>query len=74
MLSPYHPGLYQMMKRDGQQVLAVERTFREIAKATGVRIIGSYDPDAVGCGEDEFFDGMHPKATCMAKVLASLHD
>lgn len=74
VLSPYHPQLYRLMDSERRQFVEVEHQFRDIALRTGVKIIGSYDPVKVGCDGDEFFDGMHPKDSCMKKVIASISD
>jgi hypothetical protein len=30
---------------------------------------GSFSPEIAGCAEGEFFDGMHPRASCMEHIL-----
>ena len=46
----------------------VEQKVHQIAKSVEVLVIGTYNPHAIGCNADEFFDEMHPKATCLAKL------
>lgn len=72
ILSPYHPALYERMTYGDRQFLKIENRFRKLAKDLGVQVIGSYDPHDVGCTSVEFFDGMHPKDSCMKKVFAKL--
>jgi len=72
VLSPYHPNLYQRIKRERPIYLEIESKFRDFAKTHNVQIIGSYNPDIVGCNESEFYDGMHPKDSCMGKIMNSL--
>jgi peptidoglycan/LPS O-acetylase OafA/YrhL len=69
VLVPYHPNLYSLMKNKNHKVIQMEAFFKEISAKHSVEIIGSYDPDAVGCKESEFFDGLHPKDTCMARLF-----
>lgn len=72
VLSPYHPGLYEKMKNERPVFLETEQEFRDLAKKNKVEIIGSYDPRKMDCDENDFYDGMHPKASCMTKVLSGL--
>ena len=69
VLSPYHPDLYFLMKTKKQIFLEIEKRFRQFSKEHNIEIIGSYDPAQIGCDEYEFYDGMHPKPSCMAKVF-----
>ena len=50
----------------------IEGRFIDLANDLGLRLLGSYDPNKVGCLEQEFFDGMHPRGSCMAKALAKI--
>lgn len=72
VLAPYHPRLYRFMQAQRPEFLSLERSFRDIAKQSGVEIVGSYDPGKVSCTADEFYDGMHPRPSCMRKVLAHI--
>lgn len=72
ILPPFHPSVYALMRRDRPIFLKIENDYRELAKNSGIEIIGSYDPNAIECGSAEFYDGMHPKDTCMNKVLRQL--
>lgn len=74
ILSPYHPTLYKIMMDSDQKFLNIEAEFKKISEDSGVKVIGSYDPTAVGCIANEFFDGMHPKDSCLRKVLSVLHN
>jgi len=72
VLSPYHPSLYELMRRQDINFSEIESIFKEIAMIYGVELIGSYNPTRVGCSSEEFFDGIHPKDKCMEKVFAEL--
>ena len=69
ILSPYHPHLYELMERQKPIFLEIENWYREFAEENNIRIIGSYNAKLLGCTSDEFFDGMHPKPSCMEKLL-----
>ena len=70
VLSPYHPKLYDRIKKESEIFLTLEEKYKNLAAEYGVEVIGSYDPRKVGCNADEFFDGMHPNDSCMQKVLS----
>jgi hypothetical protein len=74
ILSPYHPKAYTAMQQKNLVYLQIEQMFRDIAIRTGVQIVGSYDPTQIGCNEMEFYDGMHPKGSCLKKVLAAIQE
>ncbi|MBU3601786.1 acyltransferase [Polynucleobacter sp. AM-25C3] len=69
VLSPYHPDLYERMKIERPIYLEIEANFRDFSKLHGVKIIGSYNPYIVGCNSTDFYDGMHPKEACMARIM-----
>lgn len=71
VLSPYHPALYQFMADHDRKFLEIEKISRDLAAELNVELLGSYDPEVAGCAPDEFYDGMHPKESCMEKVFAS---
>ena len=69
VLSPYHPRLFEIMREERPEFLRAEMEFRTIAERMGVKIVGSYNGASVGCGAREFYDGMHPRESCMRKVM-----
>lgn len=72
VLAPYHPKLFERMKKERSIYLEIESEFRKLAVRNGAVIIGSYDPVKVGCADGDFYDGMHPKDICMERVLSEL--
>ena len=68
-LPPYHPASYEFMKSDHREFIETEHSFFEIGRSLGVEVIGSYNANAIGCLDADFYDGMHPKAACMKKLL-----
>lgn len=74
ILSPYHPKVYKAMQEKNMVYLQIEQMYKDIATRTGVHIVGSYNPAQVGCSKFEFYDGMHPKESCMKKLLAVIQE
>ena len=70
VLSPYHPGLFARMTLEMPLYVVLEDEIRQLGKTLNVAVLGSYDPASVGCGAGEFYDGMHPRQSCMAKTIA----
>jgi hypothetical protein len=69
VLVPYHPAVWNIAEELGiTEVNVVESKVHEIAKLTGVQVIGSYNPIHIGCTADDFFNGGHPKAKCVTKI------
>lgn len=71
VLTPYHPKLFQMMVNRKPIFLQVEEDFRRLSDNLDIDIIGSYNPNNLGCGAHEFYDGMHPKKSCLQKMFTS---
>jgi peptidoglycan/LPS O-acetylase OafA/YrhL len=72
VLPPYHPDLYKLMAKSNHKAKLIEHIFREMANDLDVPLLGSYSPVLANCMENEFYDGMHPKESCMRKVLLPL--
>lgn len=62
-LPPYHPYIYNYMinTKEYRIILEAESYFKKFAKLKDIYIIGSYDPGAIGFGEEDFFDTRHAK-------------
>lgn len=72
VLSPYHPKLYKFMVSQDKKFIEIEKEFRNLSTKLGIPIIGSYNPEQIGCSSCEFYDGMHPKSSCMSKIVKQL--
>jgi len=73
-LAPYHPAMYEVLSRaDGPyaMVAQAERYVRDVARARNLPLFGSYDPAATGCSAAEFYDEMHPKPSCLDRIVKS---
>lgn len=69
ILSPYHPKLYARMEKELPQILNIEKDIKEIATKNKIKIIGSHNPSLYKCNEVDFYDGMHPKESCMRNIV-----
>lgn len=69
VLSPYHPELYAKIKSEKSQFLISESIFNSMANEKSIEIIGSYNPEKCSCSEIDFFDGMHPKDSCINNII-----
>lgn len=71
ILSPYHPKAFREIQLNRLNFIEIEKTFRDISRRTKVNIIGSYNPKLSNCAAEEFYDGMHPRESCMTKILSN---
>ncbi len=69
VLPPYYLPSYKLSIQAKPFYIDLERKFKELSKETNIKIIGSYDASLVSCDDDEFYDDMHPKDSCMKKIL-----
>ncbi len=74
-LPPYNPIVYSRIANDPTHriVAEAETELREMASRQGVRVIGSYDPGAIGFSNADFYDGHHLRESALEKLVASLH-
>lgn len=70
VLSPYNPLTYEIASRrpENAMLVEVETYLRRLAEARGLRLLGSYDPQRIGCLKEEFADFMHPLPACIKKL------
>jgi hypothetical protein len=72
LMTPYHPNVWESaMSKNVLAMTATEKIVRDMAKDLNISAIGSYRPTDIGCTDDEFFDFMHPKPSCLAKIVDS---
>jgi len=69
VMSPYHSGLHKNFIDKKNKFHQAENFFIELAEELNITALGSYDALKVGCEDDEFYDMLHPKISCMEKVL-----
>jgi len=60
-LSPYHPLVYQEIKKKKEPhfVIKIEKMVRSLAQQRKIPVFGSYDPSRFGFSSRDFFDGSH---------------
>ena len=73
VLPPYYLPSYKLTIQEKPFYLDLESKFKELSKATNIKIIGSYDASSVSCYDNEFYDSMHPKDSCMKKITNSIN-
>ncbi len=69
LITPYHQSVFECPDSDNMR--AMRKTMDiiwRLAKEEHIPVLGSYDPDVVGCHPEDFYDFMHPKARCLAKI------
>ena len=73
VLPPYYLPSYKLTIQEKPFYLDLENKFKELSKATNIKIIGSYDASLVPCDDNEFYDDKHPKDSCMKKITNSIN-
>ena len=73
VLPPYYLPSYKLSIQAKPFYIDLERKFKKLSKETNIKIIGSYDASSVSCDDDEFYDYMHPKDSCMKKITNSIN-
>lgn len=69
LMTPYHMGAWNCPNSDNVRAMrATAAAVTQLAGEEHVRVFGSYDPKTIGCQSDEFYDFMHPKAACLARI------
>lgn len=69
VLPPYSTDLIEIYENKLKGHFEAEAIFKNFAIENNLKILGSYN--FKNCGVEEFFDGFHPSATCIGKVLLS---
>ncbi len=68
LMTPYHQNVWMLEASPNVKAMEpTEKIVREIGSELDVPVIGSYKPDIVGCLPSEFYDFMHPMASCVAR-------
>ena len=73
-LPPYHPYVFNFFSESKKyrKVLEAENYFRKLANDKGITIVGGYNPENSDCGPGDFFDGAHPKESCLNNALKNV--
>lgn len=72
-LSPYHPIVYDHLKKNTYYdiVFESENYFRNYAKTHRIKVFGSYNPQQYDLDNSYFYDGYHCKLKGIEKILAN---
>ena len=74
-LPPYQPDMYAALTRVGSPyrlVIDAESYLHRFAEQYRLPVWGSYDPERTTCGRGDFYDEMHPRPACIAKLFAGM--
>ena len=73
ILSPYYLPSYKLTIKKQPFYLDLENKFKKLSKETNIKIVGSYDASKYLCNDNEFYDSVHPKDSCMKKITNSIN-
>lgn len=70
--TPFHPTFYDGIKQRqyGQTLDKIEEIAKNFSEKYDYPIIGSFDPQKVGCSKEEFIDWHHGTPSCLAKIFS----
>ena len=69
LITPYHPDVWSNEEQPSIKAMKnVELKANEIAKILNVDVIGSFNPEKVGCYSNEFMDEIHATDLCLSKL------
>jgi|TARA_Y100000031_G_C8191403_1_gene371565 hypothetical protein len=69
VITPYHPTVWEITNQPlVKAVKNLEFKVHQIAKTLNVQVIGSFNPNHVGCTKEEFIDLVHPRDECVSKL------
>jgi hypothetical protein len=71
LLAPYHPEVYKRLieQQKYRIIVKAQRFFEELAQRHAIPLLGSFNPADCGCSDADFYDGMHPRESCVRKIL-----
>jgi len=74
LLPPYHPATVRLLRDAGvfTSFDMAERYYRDVAARFRIPIAGSFDPASTGCDATEFYDGHHPRESCLGRIVRML--
>ena len=73
VLPPYRFNDLDLSVKEQLNYLDVEKKFKDLAIKNSIQIIGSYEQKNLNCTNEEFHDHMHPKKTCMNKIIKEIN-
>ena len=73
LMTPYHLPSYELTIKTMPYYIEIEKKIRELSQIKNVKIIGSFNSSINNCDENEFYDAMHPKNSCLKKILKNIN-
>jgi hypothetical protein len=74
LLTPYHPNVLTQGSKETKYIQKVEMKIKELSRLNNVKILGSFNPNIIGCSNSEFLDYMHAKIECLNKINFKIND
>lgn len=73
-LPPYHPLTYELLTTNPKYAIiaSAETYIRNYASREHIKVIGSYDPNAIGLTSKNFTDGMHLRDNGIEAIFQSI--
>ncbi|BHH82670.1 hypothetical protein [Desulforhopalus sp. 52FAK] len=69
LLTPYHQNVWvDENSLTSKAMQEVEARIKQLGTDLNLKVLGSYSPQKIGCRPDEFYDFMHTKDSCLAKI------
>jgi len=69
LMTPYHPNVFKKGKTKVVEYMKiVEKKVFELSDKYDIEVYGSFFPKKLNCNENEFFDFMHAKTSCLNKI------
>jgi|APSaa5957512493_1039668.scaffolds.fasta_scaffold06534_1 hypothetical protein len=70
MMTPHHHNILKNPNsRSALAISQVEPIIRSLGDKLGVNVLGSFNPNTVGCTDDQFYDDTHAKPLCLNRIL-----
>lgn len=71
---PFNPVFYDLVQDTpySKGLQRIEALTRQLARKHGLAVIGSFNPQDVGCTADMFIDAEHANPNCLQRVFAQL--
>jgi hypothetical protein len=73
-MPPFHPFVVDAYRNrlDWKLLQETEAFIQKVAAKHRVPVFGEGDSASVGCTEEEFFDAIHPRKSCLQRIFDSL--
>lgn len=69
ILVPYYYPSYLLTNEHNSNYINVEKKFNDLGKELEIQILGSYNSLVSSCDKKDFHDNIHPKNSCLKKIL-----